>query len=387
VKVLIVGAGMYVTGRHGTGEGTILAAVAQIARDIDLEVVDVIARSPDNAGVVADAVGRINRRIGSTLHARYYPVSSVMEHLGRHPGYDVAIVSVPDDLHYEVGKAILERKIHCLMVKPLTPKVAEARDLIRIQREGGVYAAVEFHKRFDESNRLVRRMITDGTIGEPRYFVINYSQRISIPLEVFREWSTRSDIFQYLGVHYVDLVYFLTGAHPQRAMAVGTRGVLTASGVQTYDSIHATIQWMRRGGGGEPFVTVMNIGWIDPRCSSALSDQRFTLVGSAGRMEVEQKNRGIELAKDGLGVQHVNPYFADYLPTTGGGMEFQGYGYKSVRCFFDDVHALRAGRVSLDALDGSRPSFRQGLVSTAVVEAVNASLSQSSRWVDIDDPA
>jgi predicted dehydrogenase len=328
---------------------------------------------------------RINRRISSDLQVRYFAVSSVTEYLVKEHNYDVAIIVVPDHLHYEVGRAVLERDIHCLMVKPLTPVVAEAEDLVRIQRQHGVYAAVEFHKRFDESNRLVRRVIADGTIGDVRYLVINYSQKVSIPLDVFREWSAKSNIFQYLGVHYVDLVYFLTGARPERAMGVGTNKVLEGLGVPTYDSIHAVIQWLGGAGGNSPFITVMNISWIDPRCTSALSDQKFTLVGATGRMDVDQKNRGIELVKDGLGIQHVNPYFADYLPGVDGTMDFQGYGYKSVRGFLDDVQALKAGRIDLDELDATRPSFQQGLISTAVVEAVNTSLSQGSRWVDIHD--
>lgn len=385
MRILVVGAGMYVTGRHGTGEGTILASLAQASREMKIDQVDIIARNPANSAIVEEVAARINKRIDSDLQTRYFEVKTVAEFIATNSNYDAAIIAVPDHLHYEIGKAVLEQNIHCLMVKPLTPLVAEAEDLIRIQREHNLYAAVEFHKRFDESNRLVHRMIIDRTIGDVRYFTINYSQRISIPLDVFREWSTKSNIFQYLGVHYVDLVYFLTGAHPKRAMAVGTSGVLATLGVQTYDSIHTVIQWCGGAGGNEPFITVMNIGWIDPRCTSALSDQKFSLVGSEGRLDLDQKNRGIELIKDGIGIQHVNPYFSDYLPTNNGGMEFQGYSYKSIRGFLDDVQAYKAGRISLDELDATRPSFKQGLVSTAVVEGVNKSIQQSSRWVDIHE--
>ena len=385
MRILVVGAGMYVTGRHGTGEGTILAALAQTSREMQVDQVDIIARNPANATFVEEAMARINHCIGSDLHTRYFSVNSVAEYILANSNYDTAIVAVPDHLHYEIGRVILERDIHCLMVKPLTLLVAEAEELVRIQREHNLYAAVEFHKRFDESNRLVRRMITDHTIGNVRYFTINYSQRISIPLDVFREWSAKSNIFQYLGVHYVDLVYYLTGARPERAMAIGTSGVLETLDVPTYDSVHAVIQWRGGAGGNEPFITVMNIGWIDPRCTSALSDQKFSLVGSAGRLELDQKNRGIELIKDGLGIQHVNPYFSDYLPTNNGDMEFQGYGYKSIRGFLDDVQAHKAGLISLDELDATRPSFRQGLISTAVVEAVNKSIQQSSKWVNIHE--
>lgn len=384
MKILVIGAGMYVTGRHGTGEGTILASLAQSSRELNLEKVDIIARNPSNATVIEEATTRINNRIGANLKTQYIVVASVAEYLDKDANYDAAIIAVPDPVHYEIAKEVLEKNIPCLIVKPLTTCLSDARDLVRIQREHRVYAAVEFHKRFDESNRYIRRLIENGTIGTVRYFVINYSQRISIPLEVFKEWSAKSNIFQYLGVHYVDLVYYLTGALPERAMAIGTMGVLSEKGIYTYDSIHAIIQW-RGGEGDNSFITVMNIGWIDPHCTSALSDQKFMLVGSAGIINADQKNRGIELIKDGVGIQHPNPYFSDYLPKMDGGMEFQGYGYKSVRRFLDDVQDLKSGCISLDELDATRPSFHQGLVSTAVIEAVNKSIMQSSNWMDIHD--
>jgi len=385
VRILVVGAGMYVTGRAATGPGTILAALAQSSREIAIEQVDVVARSTENAAVVAEAAQRINRAVGSRMKVNYHATSAITDYLEQSGKYDAAVIAVPDHEHHATGRAVLERGIHCLMVKPLTPTVAEARDLLRIQESKGLYAAVEFHKRFDESNRMVKRLIGDGAVGNVRYCVINYSQRIEIPLVAFRAWCAQTNIFQYLGVHYVDLVYFLTGARPVSVMAVETRGVLDALGVQTPDSVHALIQWRGGAGGENLFVTSMNIGWIDPRGTSALSDQKFSLVGSAGRLDVDQKDRGIELVRDSQGLQHINPYFSEFLPTLAGGLEFQGYGYKSIRGFLDDLQALQDGRVSLGELDRTRPSFRQAIVSTAVVEAVNMSMAQSSRWVVVHD--
>lgn len=384
MKILIVGAGMYVTGRHGTGEGTILAALAQSSRELPIEKLDIVARKPENEAAVREAAQRINGRLGTSIAPRYLAVPSVARHLEQDSDYDAAIVCVPDHLHCEVGKAVLERKLHCLMVKPFTPTLAEAQELLTLQRARGVHGAVEFHKRFDESNLMVRRLLAEGGIGTARYFVIGYSQRISIPLEVFREWSTRTNIFQYLGVHYVDLVQFLTGARPLRAMALATRGVLSGQGMDTPDSVHATIEWQGGAGGETPFVSVMNLGWIDPRTSSALSDQRFTLVCSRGRLEVDQKKRGIELVRDCGGVQDLNPYFAEYLPGLDGKLTFQGYGYQSIRAFLDDLLAVKAGQLTAAELERSRPSFKEALVSTAVIEAVNLSLESSSNWVAIE---
>lgn len=382
MKVLVIGAGMYVTGRNNSGEGTILASLAQISREIDIEVIDIVARNPKNSAIIRNAADRINQKLGSHLNVCYHPVASVSEYLSANNRYEAAIIAVPDHLHFEIAKTVLEHNIHCLMVKPLTPVLEEAQELVRIQKERGLYAAVEFHKRFDESNLLVKKVIIDHAVGDVRYFVINYSQRISIPLVTFREWSAKTNIFQYLGVHYVDLIYFLTGARPSKVMAIGTQGVLSGYGLSTYDSIHALIVWDGPDG-RPPFITSMNVGWIDPKFTSALSDQSFILVGSRGTIKVDQKNRGIELVTDESGTRHPNPYFSEYLPTIDGGLEFQGYGLKSIRQFIDDVRLINAGKINPKELDSIRPSFSQGLISTLVIDAVNVSLSKSSEWIDL----
>jgi len=46
--------------------------------------------------------------------------------------YDAAIVSVPDHRHFDYTGVLLRQGIHCLVVKPLTPTLAEALELERI---------------------------------------------------------------------------------------------------------------------------------------------------------------------------------------------------------------------------------------------------------------
>jgi hypothetical protein len=167
-------------------------------------------------------------------------------------------------------------------------------------------------------------------------------------------------------------------------MAVGAAGVLKSHGIDTWDSVHAHLLWGRAGDQEPSLVTQLTIGWIDPNTTSALSDQRMKIIGGIGRLELDQKDRGIALVDPAGGIQHVNPYFADYLPDADGRTQFQGYGYESIACFLDDVRALSAGERTLAELEPIRPTLRQSLVSTAVVEAVNESLTHGSEWRPID---
>jgi hypothetical protein len=129
---------------------------------------------------------------------------------------------------------------------------------------------------------------------------------------------------------------------------------------------------------------ILSINWIDANTTSALSDQKMKIICADGRIECDQKNRGIEVVNSRDGIQHVNPYFAEYLPNADGQLEFQGYGYESIACFVRDVANLAAGRTTRAALEATRPTLRQSAVSTAVIDAVNKSLANSSQWENID---
>lgn len=373
MRVLVVGAGMYVTGRGTAGLGTVLPALAQLSRTVEIERVIVIATKTD-AGV-EQAAARVNAALGTSLCVEYRARRAALAESIAGLAIDCAIVSVPDHLHFEIASELMRAGIHCLIVKPLTPTLAEARKLVAVQEERGLHCAVEFHKRFDEQNLLARQLVRDGRLGRPLYMVVAYSQRIGLPLETFRAWADQTNIFQYLGVHYADLIYFLTGLVPLRACAVGTRGTLDARGVRTWDSVHATVEW----DGG--FIAQLAIGWVDPPGTSALSDQRFLLVGSDGRLDLDQKDRGVTLATP-HGVETPNPHFSMILDGV-----FQGYGYKSIERWLLDVRDVIAGRAPVAELARARPSLRQALVSTSVVDAVNRSLANNGEWTAIHDAA
>lgn len=388
MKILIIGAGMYVTGRDGTGTGTILSSLAEVSRVLPIDEVTVVATNPANSMAVAEATARINNMLGTSLRVLYRTVSgnaaSDIPPLCAEIRYDAAIISVPDHLHFDYTSVLLRQGIHCLVVKPLTPTLAEAQELERIRESEGVYGAVEFHKRWDATNLWIRKALVEKKLGKLLYFTVDYSQRITIPLTTFRGWSDRTNIFQYLGVHYVDLIWFLTRFIPIRVMAVGMDGTLKQQGINTWDSVHATILWQNPDNSDDRFVSQFATNWIDPACSSAMSDQKYKVIGTRGRIECDQKNRGVELVHEDTGVQQINPYFSDYLPDADGRLEFCGYGHESISQFVNDVSALGRGNTSIATLEESRPTLRQSLVSTAVIDSVNQSLADDSAWKEIN---
>lgn len=383
MNILIVGTGMYVTGRNNTGVGTIMSSVAEFSKTHTIHSVSLVSRSKSSENEVLEAKNRINLALGTNVDFKFYPLESenTIAHLHQQIHFDLTIICVPDHLHFSFGKICLELDIPTLMVKPLTPTAKEAEELIKIQKSRGLYAAVEFHKRWDESNLYARKLVEQNVLGQLLYASVDYSQKVSIPLETFQSWAAKTNIFQYLGVHYVDLMYFLTGFKPKRVLACGTYGLLRSKGIDTYDSVHTTVIW--EGTDGNDFYTHFNLNWIDPKCTSAMSDQKFILIGTEGRVECEQKKRGIELVTQATGIQHHNPYFSDYLTNGDGTYTLNGYGYKSIAQFFLDVIALKEKRTTLEKLEVIRPTFEASLVSTRVIDAVNQSLAEGFSWINL----
>jgi len=390
LNLLVVGGGMYVIGRGAPGyNGTIMPALLEARRAGLVGGIAVATTRAESAAEAGRATGALAAEMGVDGACECFPGQSdsadgaaYLEALKTFKP-DAVIVSVPDDLHAEVCIPFIEAGRHCLVVKPMAASPAEARAMAAAAEKAGVVAQVEFHKRLDESNRLMREAVRQGDIGDLLYATVEYSQRKMVPRDAFRGWAERSNVFQYLGVHYVDLLAWATGFTPARVTAWGQKRYLRSEGLDTWDAMQVVIEWTQPD--GQPFVSTHVTNWIDPDDNSAMSDQKINLVGTVGRFQADQKNRGVQLVRDDAGVADVNPYFtARWHDDLSGALRFDGYGIESVLQFLHDTQAFRDGAVTLDQLNGARPSFETGLAATAVVAAASASLDGGSIPVDVE---
>ena len=385
--VLVIGAGMYVGGRGAGTDGTVLPTLIQAQTQGLIGDILVAATTRHSIQSLEVKLNELNARLGTEVRIKGYPEGGEAEPLAyqraladlRKPA--CAIVVTPDHTHFSITADVIRAGVHPLVVKPLTPTLAEARELIRLAGEHGLYGAVEFHKRFDESNLLLRKAISDGRLGDLRYFTVEYSQR-RMMRGVFQSWLDRTNIFQYLGIHYVDLIYFLTRARPVRALATGQPFHTGSKDAPGADSIQALIEW-ELPGAGDRFVSTIVTNWIDPDCTSAMSDQKITVVGTQGRYQIDQKHRGAQLVTQQGGVEDVNPYFSQIYVGPDGASGVQGYGPRCITQFLLDVRSLLSGQAHIDDLSRNRTTFEECLPTTAVLEAVNQSLEQHGEWVQV----
>ncbi len=387
VNVLIVGAGMYVCGGDMGGFGTVLPTLVQARSQGLVNEIHVAATKVESIRRLKNQLEGLNRQLDTDCIIEGYPTGkdrdsdAYKQAIERLPRPACAIVVVPDHLHASITAEVIRAGIHVMVVKPLAPTMAEGRQLAILAEEFDVFGAVEFHKRYDEANLILRQVILDGKLGDLCYISVEYSQRRSVPEHAFREWAERTNIFQYLGVHYVDLIYFATGARPLRGLATSQNHYLVNRGIDTPDAVQALVEWELPN--GRRFVSSFLTHWVDPETTSAMSDQKIAVVGTGGRYESDQKHRGVQVVTDANGIEDINPYFTQIYKGTNGVVEVHGYGPRSILQFLQDVESIHGGRRTVADLSSSRPSFREALVSTAVVEGIAQSLRNGGNWVTI----
>lgn len=365
---------MYVTGRGSNTKGTIMPAIVESFISGEITDVAIATTNSLSAKKSAELAEKILLESGVSKKVNYYPKSgkntkSYLEAL-KDFNPDAAIVSVPDHLHYEVTKCVLTNYVHCLVVKPFVLESKHGIELIKIANEKNLINRVEFHKRLDESNIFIRDNFKLGKFGKPLYFTVEYSQKKIIPIDVFKSWSAKSSIANYLGVHYIDLIYFITEYLPKSVTVWSQSKYLLKNKIDTPDSMQIVIEWISND--KDTFTSVMSINWIDPNSSSAMSDQRLLLVGTNARCLADQKNRGIEFVSDeNAGTSMINPYFTNTY-TRGDYIRYKGYGVQNIISFIREVH-----NVNDDSNSSSydyQASFKDAMVSTLVLEAVSEAL-------------
>ena len=177
-------------------------------------------------------------------------------------------------------------------------------------------------------------------------------------------------------MHYVDPMHYVTNANPLKVAATGQKNFLRQEDIDTFDSIQASIIW--QDSNNNLFNQTILCSWVESNLSSAMSKQNFNLIGTKGRVDCEQKERGLRLLTDISHTEDINPDFTKMYQIENH-YQFEGYGIDSVINF---IHYVKKSFLCIN--DRKLCSVEEALISTSVIEAVSESLEQSSSWQDIN---
>ena len=308
---------------------------------------------------------------------------------------DVAIVTTPDQTHFTIAKAAIERGLHVLIAKPVVQTLEDHDALIALSHKHQVLVAGELHKRWDPIYADASDRISSGTLGPLCYYYAYMSQPKS-QLSTFSAWINdgSTDISYYLNSHHIDfLCNALTAnrlnAKPVKVYAAASHGLADAyltsnhpqqNGSQPYDvddSITLTVTFVDTQSHNTG-VAVFTSCWTAPLKPDSHTQQHQHFIGTVGEIHIDQAHRGYKTTMDATGVASPNPLFFKYTADRDGRFAGQScYGYGSFEVFLRTASRVNAGE-ALEAMRRSVVSVdsKASLYNTAILEAGRKSMKE-----------
>ena len=158
---------------------------------------------------------------------------------------DVIAVVSPNYSHHEIGMAALNAGKHLLIEKPFALTTAECEDMIRLAKEKNLHLVVGHQFRLSSLWGLIKKMIDDGFIGEPRYSLVELSRNpYRLGADGWRYDLKRvGDWIAEEPIHFLDLAcwYFEKYAKPVSIHA--SANSTDANRPELQDNVGATIEF------------------------------------------------------------------------------------------------------------------------------------------------
>jgi predicted dehydrogenase len=351
------------------GSGFMGSVHARAARASGAVVVGVSASSLESASRARNALGAAEA------------FGSVDDLLAA--GVDVLHVCAPNFAHFEIAVAAARAGVHVVCEKPLTTSLGDAVELTREAERRGLVGAVPFVYRFHPMVRELRSRVHRGESGRIALASGSYLQDwLANPGDT--NWRVdpllggRSRTFADIGSHWFDLLEFILDTRVARLSAQFATQFASrderlprSGGVATEDTV--TVQFSTMDG-------ILGSFSASQVARGRKNRLMIEISGDTHSFAFDQENpeslwRGDERGSRTL-VRDPHTLSADAarLCVVPAGHP-QGY-QECFNAFVADVYAVIRG----DRRDGL-PTFRDGLRSVRLVEAVIASADAQGEWV------
>lgn len=130
---------------------------------------------------------------------------------------DAVVIASPPDTHYPIAMAALAAGKHILCEKPLALTAAQAREMRDAAAESNLATALQLQLRWMPANLLMRRLISEGKLGDPIQMTANFDNPITQrpgPLEIPEWWYSSEEgggWLRNLNAHGIDLIRYFLG--------------------------------------------------------------------------------------------------------------------------------------------------------------------------------
>lgn len=369
--VIIVGTGSFVF-EDNFGNGVILRSVQQYKKQHKDFSIALFYHSKEKKKLIEKKLTKLGIKDIKLLH------TEELEHFINTQNIKAAFISVPDTKHFFYTKLFIKHKIATWLVKPISDNLKEAKKLLHLSNKYKTLLWIDYHKRFDTSNLLLKSHIEKQTYGKMLHYGVQYTQPLSLPLQTF-SWTQDTNVLSYIGCHYIDQLEFIykESIKSFKISSLGTQGIIYKKlGGLCFDTILTTLQIRLKD--NSKVTATFQVGWNDPSFTPSKSHQRVEITFEEGRLIMDQKERGMELW-DNNRFHHINPYFfTKSFDVVLDKESYSGYGYESVKNFFDIVFKKTVLKSS------SLPLIQNTLFSEFVLDSAKKSLKKNGKWIEIN---
>lgn len=166
-------------------------------------------------------------------------------------GWDLAVVTLPNDLHASTAVRVLESGRSVIVEKPLSITAAEGAAVVAAAKKAGVPAFTYHNRRLDGDFQLIRNLVEKKSLGRLVRMEIRFERWANaLRKKAWKEQgAVGSSLLEDLGSHLLDQALTLFGT-PQ---AVTCRLGMQRDGSSTVDAFRISLDY------GEPW----NGLWVD----------------------------------------------------------------------------------------------------------------------------
>jgi len=278
---------------------------------------------------------------------------------------DAVIIATPDFAHVEPAMAAAEHGAHLLIEKPLATTIPDALNIARATKKANVRAMMAFENHWNPPLSAMKAAADSGELGRMVSCNSQLDDRIDVPTEM-NPWLGKSTVGWFLMSHTVELAGWIASQVPARVWATARRDILKSKGIDTYDSIHAVIEfdgWM---------VGSFSSCWVLPRSIPLMFQFRHEMVGTKGSVRADLTDQMLHKATE----RYEHPSTI--------GVTFTGAATSPpAQMLADFVNRL---------LDGSEMTctVKDGLLNTAAITAIHQSIETGKpvevRRPDLENP-
>ncbi|MBU0580435.1 MAG: Gfo/Idh/MocA family oxidoreductase [Candidatus Margulisbacteria bacterium] len=159
---------------------------------------------------------------------------------------DAVVIATPVFSHFSLTKKALLAKKHCLIEKPMTYKLEEAEELLKIAKEKNLIIMVDHTFIYTGAVQKIKEMVKSGDLGKIYYFD---SQRLNLGIiqpDVNVLWD--------LAPHDISIMNYVFNTNPISVTAVGSSHIQN----KLEEMVHITVKYPNN------LIGHIHVSWLSP---------------------------------------------------------------------------------------------------------------------------